>query len=796
VQLQSETFEQTRAEVVRRRARWYALAVIVLWVPLILFADPLTWGSVTGGLWARLPTAAGLVLLVLWLQRPRSRWGVEVPAIAAFGFVFAMWAPVVVLCTADTVNSNMLSIIAASTVVSLGVTLSWQSTAVLCAVATLAMFGAGLEREPRPGPEYFYLVSTAFIFNPLVILGAALRDRRSRSEFDLRQALRVANQQLKREQEARTQLFVNLSHDFRTPLAVVRAEVELLRARGGDDRALAGALDRIDANNASIAELIEQLLELARLDAAKAPHAPRSYDVLAVVREVAAQLQPSRSDIALVVCAPQRTFCAHVDLAHLRRILQNLAGNALRQVAARGGRVTLSVDTSVDGDPIIDVADNGPGVPPEQRLQIFERFASFRNEGSTVSGIGLALARELAELNGGKLELVEGARETTFRLRLKVALDSEMTATQPAIARAAQGVSPSASDPASRALPALKLSAAGGPKPRLLVVEDSPDLRSALERLLAPTFEVEAVATLAFAIEALARQVPAAILTDIMLPDGDGYELLAAVRLGPSLARVPVILVSALGEAAQRARGLAAGADDYLAKPFSGEELVARLANAIERRRERALLLERQREDLLNELHDGVCGSLVRAVLALGPITTRYDDAELASAVHSVRQGLTEARGLLGVLGPAPEAWERVVSHLRWDNACACAQAGIQLEFDAARDPAAPHFVTPMALHALRRIALEAVTNVIRHGSATRVGLHLELGREELRLRVEDDGQGSTDTVEGRGLSGIRRRVTRLGGGATFGNAATGGFSVEIWFRSDDASEPRLGPDA
>ena len=225
----------------------------------------------------------------------------------------------------------------------------------------------------------------------------------------------------------------------------------------------------------------------------------------------------------------------------------------------------------------------------------------------------------------------------------------------------------------------------------------------------------------------------------------------------------------------------------------SRSELALRQALGIESRRERALALERQREDLLAELHDGVCGSLVRAVLALGTMTTRYDDAELSSAVLSVREGLTEARGLLAALGPAPQPWERVVSQLRWENAHACDQAGIELQFDTQRDIDAPHFVTPVALHALRRIALEAVTNVIRHGSAKRVHLLFSQGSEELRLRVQDDGKGSATTVEGRGLSGIRRRTVRLGGGATFGNSSSGGFSVEAWIRSDDASEPRLG---
>ncbi len=272
-----------------------------------------------------------------------------------------------------------------------------------------------------------------------------------------------------------------------------------------------------------------------------------------------------------------------------------------------------------------------------------------------------------------------------------------------------------------------------------------------------------------------------------MLGDGDGYELLAALRLRPRFARVPLILISALGEPSERARGLAAGADDYVTKPFSGEELIARIRCAIRRSDERAAALEQQRDDMLAELHDGVCGNLARAILTLGKATAR-DGQEplLASAAASMREGLREARELLRVLGTTPEPLENVVTHLRWETACASDRAGLDLTFAVQRDVDATDFVAPAALHALRRVTAEAIANAARHGSAVLVNVRFAVSSREFRIVVEDDGCGNTTgRPQGYGLSGIQRRVTQLGGGASFGNRQSGGFRVEAWVPSD-----------
>src|SRR5207248_3011154 len=141
-------------------------------------------------------------------------------------------------------------------------------------------------------------------------------------------------------------------------------------------------------------------------------------EIVAAARQVAARMQPGRADVRIIVHAEAGELDAVVDPSHLRRVLVNLVSNALRQVQALGGEVEIAVRA---GDPqgvSVEVSDSGPGIAPELRARLFERFTSFSRQGSTASGIGLALARELAQLNGGTLDLLDGATRTTFRLQL------------------------------------------------------------------------------------------------------------------------------------------------------------------------------------------------------------------------------------------------------------------------------------------------------------------------------------------------------------------------------------------
>ena len=585
---------------------------------------------------------------------------------------------------------------------------------------------------------------------------------------------RRANEQ----EQSRSRLFVNLSHDFRTPLSVIRGEAELLERDAASPTGRDG-LRRIRRCAEGLADLTEQLLALARLDAGRTQRHAIVFDLVALAREVAAQAQPGQGGAAIVIDG-EPTY-TEADPSHVGRVLANLVSNALRHARKGGGHVTLVASPA--GEPglvRVDVTDDGPGIPPERRGVIFERFVSFDREGSTASGIGLALARELAELNGGTLDLVEAAR-TTFRLHLPA---GEAAHALPVAASAVV-------DPASP----LPCDVTGGPaspvpRPHLLVVEDHADMRSVLGRLLEERFNVTQVATVADAIAAIAASPPRAVLCDVMLPDGDGYAVLAYLRTRPDLATTPLVLLSALTDEHERVRGLGAGAVDYVAKPFSGEELRHRLLAAVERVENHRAALERQRHEILMEIHDGVSASLARALLQLGSLPgDAPTEARTAAARASILEGIEEVRSILSLLATAPQSWDELVATLRRSTSDACEAAGIDLWFEEERS-AAWELVPPTVAHDVSRIAREALTNVLKHARARKVSCRCDARPDGIHLRIEDDGDGVRLAAPGRGLRTIALRAHRCGGVFSSGDRDGGGAFIDVRIPIEQPSGP------
>jgi signal transduction histidine kinase len=575
----------------------------------------------------------------------------------------------------------------------------------------------------------------------------------------------TARRQTVLQEEARARLFINLSHDFRTPLGVIRGEAELLEADLDDD-AERRASRRIQKNATDLADLCDQLLELARLDVGRAPITKTCFDVVELGRVIAASLEPSSRHARIEVLSSCPLF-VEADASHVRRILVNLVGNALRHGSESELLVSLQMRQGVkEGKIEIDVIDNGPGIPEERRERLFERFATFDRQGSTVSGIGLALARELSRLNAGDLEYLPSAQQTTFRLTLPGGVADETQTAELSINDAWDTeLAPPIAQPSATT--------------RVLIVEDNDDMAELLRRTLSPHCSISRACGVLAAKQSLAESVPSAVVCDLMLPDGSGYELLQWLRREPGLASVPVLMVSALGDAIERARGLDTGADDYLAKPFSPGELSARVVSLVEKQAEQQRELERQRSDLLMEVHDGVSASLSRALLQLSedePTPELQSRAEQAAA--SIRDGLQEMRAMISLLSARSMSWSELLAELRLQAAQAAEQAGLGLTFDADESFDDLTLSGTMA-HDVQRVAREALTNVVRHAHAAQVKCRVSRNDGSLRLVIEDDGCGYPTEARGRGTTIMKRRAERCGGSLRIKRTASGS-SVEL----------------
>ncbi len=768
-------FERERGETIQTRSRWiWGGSLTMFFVSLVLVDRAVfTWGQ---ALTIRLPELALAATMLVYLRKPRPR--VQIERWTTLGWtlmaVLSSWGFTVV--PLEKLPAKVAALTLSVIVVCLLGAFTWQ-TSFLIALITMLSLSSLL----YVGANSLYMLTMTVVGFAwgVIIVSAAARDRLKRKELVARLGLIEANEKLQREDELKRRLFVNLSHDLRTPLAIVRGEAAMLRSSGrmdDDDAALA----RVERNAAALSQLADQLLDLARLEAGQMPVRARACDIAQVARDIASQLAPPGA-LRIVTKTEGDHFVGRVDPTHLQRIVTNIVANALRQAkpGAEPGLVTLVVRGVKRAERVeLDVIDEGPGVPPERREAIFTRFVSFDSDGNTASGIGLPLARELALLNEGTLELLAGVRPTTFRLTLPATSD-EPDAIEPALAAAlAPGREPRLTSPSSRP-------PASRPRRRILVVEDNADMGLLLVRSLGSAYRVEHVTRVADALAVLAEDPPTAVLSDVMLPDGTGYDVLAAIRSRRDLDRLPVVLVSALGEVDERVRGLSAGADDYVPKPFAPEELRSRVNAAIERADTWGQALAAQRDALLMEVHDGVSASLSRASILLSDLEPHLSAETVAHARDAIRDGLDEVRAITRLLAPKPASFQALTAEIRRAMGDACVAAKLELDFDVQSNPALDGAsVHAGTAHTMRRVAREATTNAIKHARANKLACHVSATAESFVMRVQDDGRGlPNERSDGQGLGIMRRRVGRVGGTVEHGNRAGeagGGAYVEV----------------
>jgi DNA-binding NtrC family response regulator/signal transduction histidine kinase len=401
---------------------------------------------------------------------------------------------------------------------------------------------------------------------------------------------------------AKTAFFSNVSHEFRTPLALMLGPLEevLPEARERLSPERHEQLITVRRNAFRLLKLVNTLLDFSRIEAGRVQAVYEPTDLSLVTSEVASVFRSAMENAGLrfsVECQPIAEP-VYVDREMWEKVVSNLLSNAFKFTFEGAVTVTL---TRVDDAAELQVRDTGVGIPEDQRTRVFERF--HRIEGAQArtfegTGIGLALVQELIKLHGGhvRVESTVGQGSTfivtiprgTAHLpaeRIHVGRSIAPTGiTADAYAEEAQRWLP---DDWSRAdvtmLPKLS-SRAPSPAPEaaakrevVVVADDNADMRQYLRHLLGAQYEVHAVSDGRQALEATRLLRPALVLADVMMPQLDGFGLLRGIRDDAGLSSVPVILLSARAGEESRVEGLQAGADDYLVKPFTARELSARV---------------------------------------------------------------------------------------------------------------------------------------------------------------------------------------------------------------------------
>lgn len=471
-------------------------------------------------------------------------------------------------------------------------------------------------------------------------------------------------QQLQQALDTKERLFARVSHEFRTPLTLILGPIEALLA--DERRGRVAAWLRVMRRNARrLLALVDQLLGLAQVSA-EAPLQPGTQHLTPVVRgtvaafdSVAVQrgvsLAFARMDDAWVLATPET----------LERIVTNLVSNAVKYTQP-GGHVTVSL---VAGDPWVEfvVSDDGPGIPPEEREAVFEPFHRVGGHGQG-TGLGLALVRECAAALGGSVTLDSApGRGSTFTVCLPAsragaeipedeAQTERMLLEAEAIAASARSEDPVPGESGTAAPPA------DDDRPRVLVLEDNADLRGLLLAALAPHYRCVSADDGARGIALALEDPPDLVVSDVMMPGADGFEVLRTLKRDERSSHVPIVLLTALGDRESRLHGLEEHADDYLVKPFDPDELVLRARNLVEARRiaaQRAarLLESPTRPAGPDEAAAPHHGPRERAFLARleaaamkGHADAEFSVSDLASQVAmSDRQLQRKLRALLGV---------------------------------------------------------------------------------------------------------------------------------------------------
>lgn len=412
--------------------------------------------------------------------------------------------------------------------------------------------------------------------------------------------LREANDKLSQLDAAKTAFFSNISHEFRTPLTLMLGPLQ--DSLNDTTQPLGSAhrwrLQLVNDNANRLLKLVTALLDFSRLEAGRMRGSFAQVDLAAVTRNLVGMFRTvfDRAGLGLTLECPTLSEPVWVDLDMWEKIVPNLLSNAFKFTLSGGVRVRL-LDTPRSA--VLEVIDTGTGIPESELPRVFERF--HRVAGSVGrthegTGIGLAMVRELVGMHGGTVELEsEVGVGSTFRIEIPKGSDhlpADALVREPgapadgrtprALVDAAQWLG-SRIELQARAVPAgddvaaASGAAESGAKPLVLVVDDNADLRDYMSGLLAPNYRVMSANDGRAALEVIATQMPDLILSDVMMPRMSGMELVQALRTDAATADVPIILLSARAGQESTVEGLDAGCDDYLIKPFTAQELLARV---------------------------------------------------------------------------------------------------------------------------------------------------------------------------------------------------------------------------
>lgn len=493
---------------------------------------------------------------------------------------------------------------------------------------------------------------------------------------------------------AKTSFFSNVSHEFRTPLTLLLGPVEEAldeeRVVPSSETVSPGEVARrfrqrerleiVRRNSLRLLKLVNTLLDFSRIEVGRVQAVYEPTDLASFTADLASVFRSAleQAQLHFVVDCRPLSEPVYVDRDMWEKIVLNLLSNAFKFTFE--GQITVSLHENGTSVELI-VSDTGTGIPEEEVSHLFERFHRIRGPRARThegSGIGLALVHELVRLHGGTVQVASAVDQgTTFTVAIPSGTahlpqerirsgGPEWTetysslGTTPYIEEALRWLPEVPATPTDALVNPIQridqdstqqsIAAKGKNEPKtkisetahILLADDNTDMRDYLKRLLSTRYSVDAVTNGAAALGAAFERTPDLVLSDIMMPELDGFQLLHALRADPRTSTVPVILLSARAGEEAAIEGLKAGADDYLVKPFSGRELLARVSAHLEmaRAREKTARQERQHAERLQKLAQAALA--INSVLSSEEILWLITDQ--ARTIIGTHQGITSRK--------------------------------------------------------------------------------------------------------------------------------------------------------
>jgi signal transduction histidine kinase/DNA-binding response OmpR family regulator len=397
--------------------------------------------------------------------------------------------------------------------------------------------------------------------------------------------LKASQAKLKENDELKTRFFDNITHEFRTPLTLILSPVERLLGQSSDSPNLRQDLEVIHRNARQLLELINQLLDLAKLEGGYLLVNTQPGDLGRFVGELVQGYTPVAKQAGISLTYVHNLQGLHAfDAKKVGQIAYNLLVNAVK-FTPEGGQVSISLSgypyMEMESGVVLTVKDTGIGIPPESLPYIFNRFYQIglsANQSQPGSGIGLSLVKELTELMGGQV-MVESSMGTgtTFTIQMPLLpVEAEvLTAGDPVLAASFDH------QPLSCVVPGIEAVAPNAPL--VLVVEDNAELKAFMARELSKSYRVLTANNGREGFEITLQELPDVVISDVMMPEVDGYRLCKILKSHPQTNHIAVVLLTAQTSHARQMEGLSYGADDYLTKPFHLDELQSRLHNLLKR---------------------------------------------------------------------------------------------------------------------------------------------------------------------------------------------------------------------